>query len=134
MLTRNIGNMSGDIFPILVFLIICLITIIIAILSTRPNIVTRKFTDEDIKQKNVDLTFFGNFVKLEYDDYLKSMRDMMKDDDHLYSTMIKNQYSLGKILSKKFRLVRIAYNIFMIGIIITVIVFLLNYLIMQSPA
>jgi predicted metal-dependent HD superfamily phosphohydrolase len=134
MLAGNIGNMSGDIFPILVFLVICLITIIIAILSTRPNIVTRKFTDEDIKNKNVDLIFFGNFVKLEYDDYLRSLKEMMKDDDHLYSTMIKNQYSLGKILSKKFRLVKMAYNVFMIGIIITVIVFLLNYFIIKSPA
>jgi hypothetical protein len=134
MLAGNIGNMSGDIFPILVFLVICLITIIIAILSTRPNIVTRKFTEEDIRQKNVDLNFFGNFVNLEYDDYLKYMKEIMKDDDYLYSIMIKNQYSLGNILSKKFRLVKIAYNVFMVGIIITVIVFILNYLILKSPA
>jgi HD superfamily phosphodiesterase len=132
MLAGNIGNMSKDIFPILVFLVICLITIIIAILSTRPNIVTTKFTKEDIKKKNVDLIFFGNFVKLEYEDYVKAIKDMMKDDEHLYSTLIKNQYSLGKILSKKFRLVRMAYNVFMIGIIITVLVFLLNYLFLHS--
>jgi hypothetical protein len=129
MLAGNIRDMSQDIVPILVFLIICLITIIIAILSTRPILLTKKFTEEDIKQKNVDLIFFGNFIKMEYDDYLKALKDMIKDDDHLYSTLIKNQYSLGKILSKKFRLVKIAYNVFMIGIIITVVVFLLNLLI-----
>src|SRR5690606_6163919 len=61
MLAGNIGNMSKDIFPILIFLIICLITIIIAILSTRPNLVTRRFTKEDLEKKNVDLIFFGNF-------------------------------------------------------------------------
>jgi hypothetical protein len=130
MLAGNIGNMSGDILPILVFLVICLITIIIAILSTRPNIITSKFTGEDIKKKNIDLNFFGNFVNLEYDDYLKYIKEIMKDDDYLYSILIKNQYSLGKILSKKFRLVKIAYNVFMVGIIITVIVFILNYLIL----
>jgi hypothetical protein len=134
MLAGNIGNMSQDIFPILVFLIICLITIIIAILSTRPNIVNTRFTEEDIQNKKVDLTFFGNFVKLEYDDYLKDVKNMMRDDDHIYSTLIRNQYELGKILSKKFRLVRIAYNVFMIGIIITVLVFLLNYLFIKSAA
>jgi hypothetical protein len=58
----------------------------------------------------------------------------MKDEEHLYSTLIKNQYSLGKILSKKFRLVKIAYNVFMIGIIITVVVFLLNYFFMKNPS
>ena len=95
---------------------------------------TKKFTEEDIKQKNVDLIFFGNFIKMEYDDYLRSLKDMIKDDDYLYSILIKNQYSLGKILSKKFRLVKIAYNVFMIGIIITVVVFLLNLLITNNPA
>jgi hypothetical protein len=69
---------------------------------------------------------------MEYEDYVKALKDMMKDEEHLYSTMIKNQYTLGKILSKKFRLVKIAYNVFMIGIILTVIVFLLNFLITRS--
>jgi len=95
---------------------------------------TKKFTGEDIKQKNVDLIFFGNFIKMEYDDYLRSLKDMIKDDDYLYSILIKNQYSLGKILSKKFRLVKIAYNVFMVGIIITVVVFLLNLLLTKSLA
>jgi len=134
MLAGNIGNMSQDIVPILVFLVICLITIIIAIMSTRPNLVNNKFTREDIRNKNVDLTFFGNFIKLKYDDYLVAVKEMMKDDEHLYSTLLKNQYELGKILSKKFKLVKIAYNVFMIGIIITVIVFLLNYLFTHSSA
>jgi hypothetical protein len=132
MLAGNIGNMSQDIVPILVFLVICLITIIIAIMSTRPNLVNNKFTREDIRNKNVDLTFFGNFIKLPYDDYLLAVKEMMKDDEHLYSTLLKNQYELGKILAKKFRLVKIAYNVFMIGIIITVFVFLLNYLFAHS--
>jgi HD superfamily phosphodiesterase len=134
MLAGNIGNMSQDIFPILIFLFICLVTIIIAIMSTRPNIVNSSFTREDIRNKNVDLTFFGNFIKLNYDDYLKAVKEMMTDDDHLYSTLLKNQYELGKILAKKFRLVKIAYNVFMIGIIITVIVFLLNYLFIHRLA
>jgi len=128
MLVGNIRNMSDNILPVLVFLVICLVTVIIAILSTRPNIIRHKYTQEDLKNKNVDLTFFGNFDKMDYDDYKRDLKELMSDDDHLYDTLIKNQYSLGKILSKKFRLVRIAYNVFMIGIILTVIVFLMNFL------
>jgi hypothetical protein len=129
MLAGNIGTLSNDIVPIIIFLVVCLITIIIAILSTRPNIVTRKFSPEDLKNKKVDLIFFGNFIKLDYDEYEDAVKEMMKDDDHLYSTLLKNQYELGKILSKKFKLVRMAYNVFMIGIIITVVAFLVKYLI-----
>jgi hypothetical protein len=133
MLAGNIGNMSKDIVPILVFLLVCLVTIIIAILSTRPNIVMTRFTEEDLRNKNVDLIFFGNFCKLPYDEYLQAVKDMMKDEDHVYATLIKNQYSLGRILSKKFRLVRIAYNVFMIGIIFTVLVFLINFMVTRNP-
>jgi hypothetical protein len=134
MLAGNIGKMSQDIIPILVFLVICLITIIIAIMSTRPNIVLTRFTEEDLKKKNVDLIFFGNFIKLKFEDYQGAIKEMMKDEEHLYSTLIKNQYSLGKILSKKFRLVKIAYNVFMAGIILTVIVFLVNFIFIHRPA
>ena len=134
MLAGNIGSMAKDIIPIMVLLVICLATIIIAILSTRPNIITSNFNEEDIKNKKVDLIFFGNFIKLDFDDYLTDLKEMLKDDDHLYSTLIRNQYELGKILSKKFRLVRMAYNVFMFGIIFTVIVFILNYLIINPPS
>lgn len=128
MLAGNVGNMTQNIAPIIVLLVICLITIVIAILSTRPNIVMSDFTDEDIKQNKVDLIFFGNFINMKYEDYLNAVMAMIEDDDYLYSTMIKNQYSLGKILSKKFRLIKIAYNVFMVGIILSVIVFLITYL------
>jgi hypothetical protein len=100
-------------------------------LSTRPNLVNIKFTREDIQNKRVDLTFFGNFIKMSYDEYLEIVKEMMTDDEHLYSTLLKNQYELGKILAKKFRLVKIAYNVFMVGIIVTVIVFLVNYVVIH---
>ncbi len=51
------------------------------------------------------------------------MRNMMVDTDYLYGSLIKDIYYLGKVLGKKYRLVRIAYNIFMIGIIVSVIAF-----------
>ena len=103
-------------------------------MSTRPNLVNTRFTSEDISNKKVDLTFFGNFIKLSYDDYELAVKEMMKDDAHLYSTLLKNQYELGKILSKKFKLVKTAYNVFMFGIIITVLVFLVNYLFFTNTA
>jgi HD superfamily phosphodiesterase len=134
MLAKNIGVDSQGILPVLVLLIICLITIIIAIMSTRPILINTKFTKEDIKKKNVDLIFFGNFIKMGYDDYLKALKDLMKDDDYLYSTMVKNQYTLGKILSQKFRLVKLAYNVFMVGLILTVIIFVINILVARNLA
>lgn len=131
MLVGNLGDVSNNIFPVIIFLIICLVTIVLAILSTRPNVKWGDYTQDDLQQNKVDLTFFGNFINMEYDDYLDSVKSMIKNDEHLYSTMIKNQYSLGKILAKKFRLIKIAYNVFMVGIIITVVAFLITFLMAQ---
>lgn len=129
MLAGNLGSVTNNIIPVITFLVICLITIVLAILSTRPNVKWGNFTEEDVKQNKVDLTFFGDFINMNYEDYLKAVNVMIKNDERLYSTMIRNQYSLGKILAKKFRLIKIAYNVFMIGIIITVLAFLITFLV-----
>ena len=48
------------------------------------------------------------------------MQEMMKDPDYLYGTLVKDIYYLGVILGKKYRLLRLAYTVFMVGLIIAV--------------
>lgn len=110
-------------FPAIVFLITCLSTIVLAILSTRPKISSGQFTKEDIHNKRVNLLFFGNFYRMDMKEYEWAMKEMMADTDYLYSSMIRDQYSLGKVISKKYRLLRVAYTVFMIGIILSSILF-----------
>ena len=47
----------------------------------------------------------------------------MVDTDYLYGSLIKDIYHLGTVLGRKYRLIRLAYNIFMIGIVLSVIAF-----------
>ena len=116
------------ILPTIIFIVFSLSTIILAILSTRPFISSGKFTKNDIKQKKVNLLFFGNFYKMGLNDYEWAIREMISDDQHLYTTMTKDQYSLGKVLAKKYRLLRWAFNVFMLGLVVSVIAFLLVFL------
>jgi MFS-type transporter involved in bile tolerance (Atg22 family) len=116
------------ILPTLLFLIFCLTTIIFAILSTRPNISSGTFDKEDIKQNKVNLLFFGNFYNMELDDYEWAIGELMRNDENLYSTMIKDQFSLGKVLARKYKLLRIAYNVFLFGIIISVLAFVFAFI------
>jgi hypothetical protein len=48
---------------------------------------------------------------------------MMLDTDYLYGSLIKDIYFLGVVLGRKYKLLRWAYNIFMIGIIVSVLAF-----------
>ena len=111
-LISNFGEFPALILPSLLFLSVSLVTIIFAILSTRPNISSGRFTKEDIEQKKVNLLFFGNFYDMSLEDYDWAIKEMMKEDDYLYATMIKDQHSLGIVLAKKYKLLRKAYNIF----------------------
>ena len=45
------------------------------------------------------------------------------DHDYLYGMLIKDIHQLGVVLARKYKLVRWAYNIFMVGLIASVVAF-----------
>jgi predicted metal-dependent HD superfamily phosphohydrolase len=118
--------------PTVIFLTVSLSTIVISIIATRPKITGGTFTSQDILDKKVNLLFFGNFFKTSYEEYNAAMRAMMSDTDYLYGSLIKDIYTLGAVLGRKYRLVRLAYNVFMIGIILSVAAFTVAFLFFNS--
>lgn len=123
----NLSNAHLTI-PTLIFLVSSVITITFTILATRPSVIDGSFTRKEVDEKKVNLLFFGNFYKMPYEDYNWAMNELMKDRGFLYDSMIKDLYHLGLVLEKKYRLLRIAYTIFMFGIIISVLAFLLAFI------
>lgn len=119
---------STIIIPTVIFILFSLSTIVLAILSTRPYISKRKFTKDDIQQQKVNLLFFGNFYQMSPEDYEMAISEMIDNNPYLYSTLTKDQYSLGIVLARKYKLLRWAYNVFMVGLIITVAAFLFVFI------
>jgi predicted metal-dependent HD superfamily phosphohydrolase len=115
------------IIPTFVMLIFSVICIIFAILSTRPKITSGEFTRQDISDKKVNLLFFGNFYKMPYEEYQWAITELMNDKEYLYTSMTKDLYHLGIVLEQKYRLLRITYNLFMVGIIASVIAFVIAF-------
>ena len=122
-LIKVINIFSGPKIPTIIFLTVCVLTIVFAVLATRPKVSSGKFTKQDIDQKKTNLLFFGNFYKMTLEEYEWGMQEMMKNKDYLYSSLIKDIYFLGVVLGRKYRLLRIAYSIFMFGFVIAVISF-----------
>ncbi|WP_160138892.1 Pycsar system effector family protein [Chryseobacterium sp. c4a] len=114
---------SHLILPSFILLLSSVLTIIFAILSTKPNVTKTTFTSQDIANRKVNLLFFGNFQQMLFDDYHNAMRDLIKDRDYIYDSMVKDLYYLGKVLDRKYKLLSITYKIFMAGIIISVLSF-----------
>ena len=94
-------------------------------MATRPNVSQGVFEEEDILNKKTNLLFFGNFHGMELKNYEWGMKEMMKDGDYLYSSLIKDIYFLGVVLGKKYKLLRAAYTTFMIGFVISIIAFVI---------
>jgi len=115
------------IVPTIILCTVCLCAIIFAILATRPNVNKGTFNHEDVQQKKINLLFFGNFFKMELPDYEWAMKEMMNDREYLYGSMIKDIYYLGKVLAKKYKFLRISYNVFMFGLVAAIIAFIIAF-------
>jgi len=111
------------IWPTFIMLLFSVITIIFAILSTKPKVTSGQFSRDDLQNRKVNLLFFGNFYKMPLEEYRPAVREMMEDRDYLYDSMIRDLYYLGVVLNRKYRLLSITYKIFMVGIIVSVIAF-----------
>ncbi len=122
-LLRKLEEVPYLTIPTLIFLVVAVVTIVLSIIATRPQISGGTFTHQDILDKKTNLLFFGNFHRAPFEDYSAAMKDMMRDTDYLYDSLLKDIYTLGTVLGRKYRLLRLAYNIFMIGIIVSVIAF-----------
>ncbi len=122
------------IIPTILLVLPCLGAIVFAILATRPNITKGTFTKEDIQNKEVNLLFFGNFYRMELPEYDWAMKELMADKEYLYGSMVKDIYFLGVVLAKKYKLIRISYNIFMFGLIIAIIGFVIAFLLAEQQA
>ncbi|QXU44059.1 Pycsar system effector family protein [Pedobacter sp. D749] len=127
LLLRRLEDHGNLIIPTFILLLVSLTCVVVSILSTRPSIPKGEFTQEDMDKKKVNLLFFGNFYKMSLPSYTDGMIKVMNDKDFLYGTLITDVYSQGVVLGRKYKLIRLAYNIFMFGLIAAVFAFVIAY-------
>ncbi|MEO9570680.1 MAG: Pycsar system effector family protein [Polaribacter sp.] len=128
-LLPKLDNPSNSylILPTVIFIIFTVASIILSILATRPNVTQGEFTKEDVANKKVNLLFFGNFHQMKLPDFEWGITSMMKDKDYLYGSLTKDLYFLGLVLNRKYKILRLTYTVFMIGIIISVLAFAISF-------
>lgn len=127
LLLRRLEDHGNLIIPTFILLIVSLTCVVVSILSTRPSIPPGVFTPEEMDNKKVNLLFFGNFYKMSLPAYTDGMLRVMNDKDFLYGTLITDVYSQGVVLGRKYKLIRLAYNVFMFGLIAAVLAFVVAY-------
>ena len=124
-LLRKLEDNPTFVIPTLILLAVCVSCMVFSILATRPLIPKGIFTPEQIESQEINLLFFGNFFKMDFETYSNAMQTMMNNRDFLYGSLIRDIYTQGTVLGKKYKHLRAAYSTFMFGIIAAVIAFLI---------
>ncbi len=124
---RNLAEVNPFVMmPAIVFLVSGLISLVCAVLSARPRVTSLNGEKKSVDDIKKNLVFYGNFVNLDLDTYEEGMNELYKDPQLMLSNMTRDMYHLGKVLDKKYRFLSISYNVFMLGFIVTVIMFLVG--------
>lgn len=124
-LIPKIDSNAAFMVPTILIIIMCIVCIVFATLSTRPKITSANYTDEKFLERRFNILFFGNFYQLPLDKFEWGINKLMSDEDLLYSSLSKDLYYLGLVLARKYKYLRITYNVFVVGLIVVGISFII---------
>lgn len=128
LLGKEIAANKILLIPTIMLLSVCVVSMIFATLATRPIPMKGYSSMESILAKKSNLFFFGNYYNMSFDEYEKGMNATVANDDILDTTIMRDLFFLGKTLGNKYRYLRKCYTIFMYGIIVTVIAFVVAFI------
>ena len=100
-----------------------LFSIMYAIIATRPTLGVGTFSKEEVQQGKASLMTFDDYYKMPEEDYEEALEEMVQDRGFLYGTIKRDLHHLGVDLSHRYASIRLAYNIFLIGLVLGVIAF-----------
>lgn len=109
------------VFPMAFLLLTSLLTVVFAILSARPNVTNKE--KYELSKKDSSILFFGNFAQLQLKEFVDRIEELKKEKNELYNSMSVDIYYLGSVLVKKYRYLSWSYNIFMFGMVICAVGF-----------
>lgn len=112
------------VLPMVALAITSFIAMLFAILVARPRVdFSWRPQREDFDADRANPFLFMHFQNLDQDEYLDLSFDVMRDKERLYRHMVSHNYGMGVVLARKFKLLRLSYNVFMAGLGFTVLLF-----------
>lgn len=103
--------------PVTLFMVCGLGSLIFSVLSARPRVTRLPVRDLEPDLRWRHLLFFGHYTQLDADQYVDEMMGLQSQGEDLCRAMHLDIYHLGCVLDRKYRLVSIAYALFMAGFI-----------------
>jgi Family of unknown function (DUF5706) len=124
----NIISSPYMLVPDILFILTCLLSVVYAIQAARPMIIKPKKEEILDSYLNKNLLFFGTIEDKTLKNYIAEMDELIESKQAIYHTMEVEIYNQGKVISRKYKLLNIAYRIFMYGFVLSVFSFLVVFL------
>lgn len=122
--TITIGQARGTTPPIPLLILggAAFLSAIFAVLSVLPAI-------RRPRTGRLNLLFFGSFTRLGEEEFVEEIGARLATDEAIYRTMATDIYQNGCVLQKKkYRMLGIAYRIFLAGLVASAAAFVLGFL------
>ena len=101
--------------PIGMQLVACLAVIILSLTVTRPKLKDFPGPTSSGHGSAGSLLFFSTYARMELGDYTRQMEYVFGDTDHICSTLVREIFHQSIVLGKKFKFLRLAYMVFLLG-------------------
>jgi hypothetical protein len=118
-LTLLVGRLGAGITPSLVVLsVFTLASALFALLTVMPSLPSRVRIDPTSPGFNP--LFFGFSSRMDPDDYMKHMREIMDDDARVIETVLRDIHQAGTVLyHQKYRYLGYSYRLLMLGLVLS---------------
>ncbi|CAH1001160.1 hypothetical protein LEM8419_02072 [Neolewinella maritima] len=114
---RNWAQTRPEILlPVVVFITCALASLVYAIISSRPH---------DRKDEEENLAFYGTVSKLGRAEFTRRMETTLLDPDALYGNLIQDLHGFGRAIDRKYHLLKVSYNIFLLGLAISLLLLII---------
>lgn len=105
--------------PLIFLTITSIVTIVICALVLRPADISKN-SDESMNY-GISPFFFGNYHKMDARSFLPFVNESLSDEHSLSEYILQDHYYVGKVLGTKYVMIRLAFQIFLIGLTMTIL-------------
>lgn len=113
--------------PVIVLVVFLMGSIFCALMTVVPSMRLLRPRKITVNDPNFNSLFFGDFALVPYKDYIEHMDGVLNDVSRLYEAQLREIYYAGKYLhSKKFVYIKYGYILFFLGVISSVMIFLID--------
>lgn len=120
----RISDFNWGMLPVSILLVGCMASMTFAVISSRPRLNRTPINLEEVRRNKGNILFFGQFTRLPLSEFEEGMHEILHNRQLLYDNMIRDIYSMGMVLRKKYYYLQFAYIIFLVTLFLSVASFL----------